>query len=61
MGWQDLDRDEEVPAAFEKAEVEVVQNLKDEEDAKRKQNEKRRRKKLQALGFEADHSGEILF
>ena len=58
---QDLDKDDEVPPPFEKADVEVVRELKEEEDVKRKKNDKRRRKQLQDLGFEADHSGEILF
>jgi U6 snRNA-associated Sm-like protein LSm1 len=60
LGEIDLDRDDDAPPGYEKAEVEVVKKLakeKKERDAKR---EKTRLKKLSELGFEGENAGEIL-
>lgn len=57
---QDMDREEENPGEHEKAEWSTVQGLKDEEDALHKTKESRRSKKLDTMGFEPEHSGEIL-
>jgi U6 snRNA-associated Sm-like protein LSm1 len=35
--------------------------MKQKEDAARKQHDKRKHNKLQGMGFEPEHSGEILF
>jgi U6 snRNA-associated Sm-like protein LSm1 len=44
-----------------KAPFEEVFELKKKEDSKRKLGDKKRHTELQALGFEPEHSGEILF
>jgi U6 snRNA-associated Sm-like protein LSm1 len=44
-----------------KAPFEEVFELKKKEDNKRKLGDKKRNSELQALGFEPEHSGEILF
>jgi hypothetical protein len=56
-----LDKEDDIPAPYHLAPAEEVLRLKDEEDAQRKANDKLRGNKLQTLGFEAEHSGEILF
>jgi U6 snRNA-associated Sm-like protein LSm1 len=38
-----------------------VFELKKKEDSSRKSREKKQNRKLEALGFEPEHSGEILF
>ena len=44
-----------------KAPFEEVFELKKQEENKRKKGDKKRYDELQALGFEPEHSGEILF
>lgn len=44
-----------------KAPFEEVFELKKKEDSRRKATDKKRHGELQALGFEPEHSGEILF
>lgn len=61
MKMQDLDREDEIPTTVTKAPFEEVFAMKKQEDARRKISEKKRFTELQALGFEPEHSGEILF
>lgn len=60
LGEIDLDKDDDVPAGFEPAPVEKVFAWKKEEDRERKRAEKRKGKKLAALGFgtEGENQGE---
>lgn len=58
---QDLDREDDIPPTLTRAPFEEVFELKKKEDAKRKTGDKKRYDELQALGFEPEHSGEILF
>ncbi|KAJ5912085.1 U6 snRNA-associated Sm-like protein LSm1 [Penicillium subrubescens] len=61
LGEVDLDREDDIPTTVTKAPFEEVFELKKKEDSKRKQGDKKRHSELQALGFEPEHSGEILF
>lgn len=58
---KDLDREDEEPTSVTKAPFEEVFELKKKEDSKRKKGDKKRNTELSALGFEPEHSGEILF
>ena len=58
---QDLDREDDIPTSVTKAPFEEVFELKKQEDSKRKTGDKKRNAELSALGFEPEHSGEILF
>ncbi|KAJ5133187.1 hypothetical protein N7526_004552 [Penicillium atrosanguineum] len=61
LGEVDLDREDEIPTTITKAPFEEVFALKKKEDNQRKTGDKKRYKELSALGFEPEHSGEILF
>ena len=61
LSFQDLDKDDYIPAPFKQASPEEVHQLHKTAIAVRKEKEKARGKKLGAEGFEAEHSGEILF
>lgn len=61
IATQDLDREDDIPTTVTKAPFEEVFELKKQEDAQRKSGDKKRNRELQALGFEPEHSGEILF
>jgi len=61
LGEIDLDKEDDIPASLQKAPYSEVFALKKQEDNRRKRGDKRRNNKLQALGFEAVHSGEVLF
>ncbi|KAJ5407827.1 hypothetical protein N7509_001710 [Penicillium cosmopolitanum] len=61
LGEVDLDREDEIPTTVTKAPFEEVFELKKQEDSKRKSGDKKRHTELSALGFEPEHSGEILF
>lgn len=50
-----------MPPTLTRGSSEEVFELKKKEDAKRKTGDKKRYDELQALGFEPEHSGEILF
>ena len=58
---QDLDKEDEMPTTVQRAPFQEVFELKKQEDAQRKTGDKKRQGKLQCLGFEPEHSGEILF
>ncbi|KAL2872685.1 U6 snRNA-associated Sm-like protein LSm1 [Aspergillus lucknowensis] len=61
LGEIDLDKEDDIPPNLTKAPFKEVFELKQKEDNDRKSNDKKRNNKLQGLGFEAEHSGEILF
>ncbi|KAL9122763.1 MAG: hypothetical protein Q9187_000680 [Circinaria calcarea] len=58
---QDLDKDDYIPDSFRKASPEEVHALTVRQAADRKRGDKVRQSKLQELGFEVEHTGEILF
>ena len=58
---QDLDKDDYIPEPYQKASPEEVHALSVKEAQDRKRSEKVRQGKLQDLGFEVEHTGEILF
>ncbi|KAL4893036.1 hypothetical protein BDV59DRAFT_178296 [Aspergillus ambiguus] len=61
LGEIDLDKEDNLPPHIQKAPFQEVFELKQREEANRKSGDKKRHGKLQGLGFEAEHSGEILF
>ncbi|OTA96681.1 hypothetical protein M434DRAFT_93772 [Hypoxylon sp. CO27-5] len=60
LGEIDLDKDDDPPPGFEKAEFSVVEKLVKERKAAEKAKEKTKLKKLATLGFEGENLGEIL-
>ncbi|KAL8848048.1 MAG: hypothetical protein Q9221_006908 [Calogaya cf. arnoldii] len=58
---QDLDKDDYIPEPYRKVSPEEVHALTMRKNQSTKRSDKVRQAKLQALGFEAEHSGEILF
>lgn len=60
LGEIDLDKDDDAPPGYEKAEVEVVHKLAKEKKIKEIKKDKSRLKKLAELGFEGENSGEAL-
>ncbi|KAL8856346.1 MAG: hypothetical protein Q9178_007037 [Gyalolechia marmorata] len=61
LGEIDLDKDDYIPEPYRKASPEEVHALTVRKNQTTKRSDKVRQAKLQALGFEAEHSGEILF
>ncbi|KAI4121289.1 MAG: hypothetical protein LQ338_006455 [Usnochroma carphineum] len=61
LGEIDLDKDDYIPEPFRKASAEEVHALTVRKNQATKRSDKVRRTKLQELGFEAEHSGEVLF
>ncbi|KAL7653881.1 hypothetical protein ACMYSQ_008554 [Aspergillus niger] len=61
LGEIDLDKEDEIPPHIQRASFQEVFELKKKEDGARKVGDKKRHGKLQTLGFEPEHSGEILF
>ncbi|KAI1269902.1 Sm-like ribonucleoprotein [Xylariaceae sp. FL1019] len=60
LGEIDLDKDDDPPVGYEKAELAMVQNLAKERKEADKSREKNRLKKLGTHGFEGENAGEIL-
>ncbi|KAI1293292.1 hypothetical protein F5Y03DRAFT_330795 [Xylaria venustula] len=60
LGEIDLDKDDDPPAGYEKAEYSLVEKLAKEQKAAEKAKETKRIKKLATLGFEGENMGEIL-
>jgi U6 snRNA-associated Sm-like protein LSm1 len=58
---QDLDKEDDIPANLRQASPQEVLELKKQEESERRASERRRHAKLQAHGFEPEHSGEVLF
>lgn len=60
LGEIDLDKDDDPPPGYDKADPELVEKLAKEKKAEEKQKEKKRLKKFSALGFEGEVIGDIL-
>ncbi|KAK4956984.1 hypothetical protein LTR66_013294 [Elasticomyces elasticus] len=60
LGEIDLDKDDYIPPPFKKAPVEEVFLLKKRELEETKRTDKVKQRKLAALGFEAEQSGEAI-
>ncbi|KAL3422445.1 small nuclear ribonucleoprotein [Phlyctema vagabunda] len=60
LGEIDLDKDDDAPPGYEKAEVELVNKLHKERKAKEARKEKIRLRRLGELGFEGESTGEAL-
>ncbi|KAL2046852.1 hypothetical protein N7G274_000870 [Stereocaulon virgatum] len=61
LGEIDLDKDDYIPERFRQVSAEEAHALTVKEAKDRKQVDKTKAKKLQSLGFEVEHTGEILF
>lgn len=61
LGEIDLDKDDYIPDPFRKASAEEVHALTVKKSQAMKRSDKVRQARLQELGFEAEHSGEVLF
>ncbi|KAM0801434.1 hypothetical protein BDR22DRAFT_804660 [Usnea florida] len=61
LGEIDLDKDDYIPEPYRKVSPAEVHALTVQANNEKKQVEKVRAKKMQKLGFEVEHSGEILF
>ncbi|KAI4267712.1 MAG: hypothetical protein LQ337_008219 [Flavoplaca oasis] len=61
LGEIDLDKDDYIPEPYRKASPEEVHALTVRKNQNTKRTDKIRQAKLQALGFEAEHSGEVLY
>ncbi|MCJ1372875.1 SM-like, degradation of cytoplasmic mRNAs and positively regulates transcription initiation [Loxospora ochrophaea] len=61
LGEIDLDKDDHIPAPYRKGSPEEVHALFVAQAADRRRSDKTKQKKLQQLGFEIEHTGEILF
>ncbi|KAM5445205.1 hypothetical protein MaudCBS49596_007743 [Microsporum audouinii] len=61
LGEIDLDKDDDIPEPYQLAPASEVLELRKKAEDQRKRKDKKRNTHLQALGFEPEHSGEILF
>ncbi|KOS21884.1 Sm-like protein LSm1 [Escovopsis weberi] len=61
LGEIDLDRDDDPPAGYEPAELDVVKRMAEQKKAADKAKEKHRLKKLAKIGFEGENLGDIFF
>jgi U6 snRNA-associated Sm-like protein LSm1 len=59
LGEIDLDKDDDIPAGYEKASVELVHTLAKELERKRRRDEKRNVGLLKGEGFESENVGEV--
>jgi U6 snRNA-associated Sm-like protein LSm1 len=60
LGEIDLDKDDDPPPGYEKADLEVVKKLAEEKKVSDKAKEKLRLKKLAKLGFEGENLGDMV-
>ncbi|CAG8954029.1 hypothetical protein HYFRA_00009129 [Hymenoscyphus fraxineus] len=60
LGEIDLDKDDDAPPGYERAEVEVVHRLQRERKGRESRREKVVKRKLGELGFEGENMGEAL-
>ncbi|KAL8829169.1 MAG: hypothetical protein Q9191_002163 [Dirinaria sp. TL-2023a] len=60
LGEIDLDKDDYVPEPYHKASATEVHRLSVLESRERRSSDKEKQAKLQELGFEVEHTGEIL-
>lgn len=61
LGEIDLDKDDDAPPGYEKADAELVHKLAKEKSVRDSKKDKNRLKKLAELGFEGENSGEAIF
>ncbi len=61
LGEIDLDKDDDPPPGYDKADPELVASLAKQKKTEDKAREKTRLKKLASLGFEGESMGEVLF
>ncbi|KAI9644303.1 hypothetical protein NHQ30_007660 [Ciborinia camelliae] len=61
LGEIDLDKDDDAPPGYEKADAELVHKLAKEKSARDSKKDKNRLRKLAELGFEGENSGEAIF
>lgn len=57
---QDLDKDDYIPEPYRKATAEELHALHKQELQARKHSDRLKQRKLQELGFEVEHTGEII-
>jgi U6 snRNA-associated Sm-like protein LSm1 len=60
LGEIDLDKDDDAPPGFERADIERVHHLAKEKKLRDARRDRSRLKKLAELGFEGENAGEIL-
>lgn len=60
LGEIDLDKDDDEPPGYERADVETVHRLQKERKAKEARREKIVKRRLGELGFEGENAGEAL-
>lgn len=60
LGEIDLDKDDDPPPGYEKADPKLVEKLAKEKRVEDKSKEKRKLKNLSTLGFEGESMGDIL-
>ncbi|KAK3173008.1 hypothetical protein OEA41_006336 [Lepraria neglecta] len=61
LGEIDLDKDDYIPEQFRKVSAEEAHAMKVKEAKEKQHTDKAKAKKLHSLGFEVEHTGEILF
>lgn len=60
LGEIDLDKDDDPPPGYDKADPQFVENLAKEKKVEEKTKDKRKQKSLSALGFEGEAIGDVL-
>lgn len=60
LGEIDLDKDDDPPPGYDKADPELVEKLAKEKKVEDKSKEKKKLKSLSTLGFEGENMGDIL-
>lgn len=60
LGEIDLDKDDDPPPGYDKADPDLVESLAKEKKTKEKTKDKKKQKSLSALGFEGEAIGDVL-
>lgn len=60
LGEIDLDKDDDPPPGYEKADVELVEKLAKDKKVGDRSKEKKKLKNLSTLGFEGENMGDII-
>lgn len=60
MGEIDLDKDDDAPPGYDRADPDLVEKLAKEKQEADKAVDKKKQKNLSALGFEGEHMGDII-
>lgn len=60
LGEIDLDKDDDSPPGYEKADVELVEKLAKDKKVGDRSKEKKKLKNLSTLGFEGENMGDII-